>query len=119
MVAGVERAEQVHAHQPVPLLFGQVMEEAVLEGARVVHEDVQPSEGVGGGSDQVARGFVVGDVVVAGDGLAAAFADVGDDLVGGRVRAAGAVAFDADVVHDDHGAFLSQRDGVVAAYASP
>ena len=62
------------------------------------------------GVDDVLGAVEVGDVVVVGDGLAAAALDDLDDLVGGLL--VGALARDraTEVVHDDLGALVGELD---------
>ena len=66
-----EVALQVHADHRVPLVLARREEHAVAHEARVVHEDVEPAEGVDRGLHERARALPVGDVVGVGDRLAA------------------------------------------------
>ena len=59
----------------------------------------------------------VGDVVVAGDGLAAHRRDLVDDLLGRRRVGAGAVGAAAEVVDDDLGALAGEQQRVLPADA--
>src|SRR5262249_37651975 len=87
--------------------------------ARVVHEDVEAPERVDGRPDDVLRAAEVRDAVVACDRLAAATLDDVDHFFGRSL--VGALAGDrpAEVVDDDLGAVIGERDRLAAPHAAP
>ena len=61
-------------------------EHAVAHDAGVVHDHVEPAEGVDGRADEALGALPVGDVVAVDDGLAAGGHDLVDDLPAGAVE---------------------------------
>src|SRR4051812_46106106 len=60
----VERPVQLRAELILPVPWSDVDERAEAESGRVVDEDVDASEGVDGGLDQLAARVPIGDVAV-------------------------------------------------------
>ena len=111
-------ALEVHADHRVPLVLAGREHHAVAEEPGVVHEHVEAAEGVDRGVHEAAGAVPVGDVVGVGDGLAARRDDLVDDQLRRAPVGAGAVARDAEVVHDDARALTCERQRVLAADAA-
>jgi len=113
-------AVEVDVEDGLPV-FGFHFEEAlVAEDAGVVDEDIEASEGGEGGFDDAFASLGGGDVVVVGDGLAAAGLDFRDDLVGGGTGAVpGTVTGAAEVVDHDPGSPFGELQGVHPSQAAP
>ena len=104
-----EVALQVHADDRVPLFLARREQHAVAHEAGVVDEHVEAAERVDRGLHEPLRAVPVGDVVGVRDRLAAERVDLVDDVLRGPALAAGAVARDAEVVHDDARALACER----------
>ena len=114
----VEGAAEVHVEHRVHLVGRHVLERRVAQDAGVVDDDVDLAEGVDGRLHDRRAALGRGDAVVVGDGLAAGRLDLVDDLLGGRLGAAGAVGGAAEVVDDDERAPLGEVEGVRPAEAA-
>ena len=90
------------------------MEGAVAQDARVAHHTVDLAELVDRGLDDVPGALGLGHRVVVGDGAAARVLDFLDHLVGHVVAGARSVTRTTEVVDDDAGAFLGERQRVLA-----
>ena len=118
VACGREVALQVDADHRVPLVLAGGEHHAVAEEAGVVDQHVEPAERVDRGVHEPARAVPVGDVVGVGDGVAAGGHDLVDEELRGALVGAGAVARDAEIVHDDPGTFTRERQRVLAADAA-
>ena len=85
----------------VPLHVGHVDEHPVPEDPGVVHEHVEPPEGLNGGIDETLGALPVRHVLAVGHRLAAETADLLHDLAGRPGRSPRPIDFSAEVV-DDH-----------------
>ncbi|CAB4582656.1 unannotated protein [freshwater metagenome] len=103
-------------HDGVPVFNRHVPDGCVAHDARVVHDDVESTEGVDGLLDHVATCFVIGDVAVVRHRDSAASFNQGHGFVG---RAACAFTRNAatEVVHNNLGAVLREFHGVTTANA--
>ena len=105
----VEVPPQVHRDDPVPLLFGHVVDHAVAQEPGRVLDDVQAAEGVHGLLNHAVHRRQIGDAFGVGDRLAAGRADLVDHRLGrARIRAL-AVDAAAQVIDHDLGP-LARRD---------
>ncbi len=82
-----EVALEVHRDHGVELLFAGVGEHPVADDARVVHQDIQSTEGVDGRRNEAFGLRPVGDVGTAGDGFATGSGDFVDDALRGAATA--------------------------------
>jgi hypothetical protein len=91
------------------------VEGAVAQDARVAHHAVDLAELVDRGLDDVLGALGLGHAVVVGHRAAASFLDLGDHLVGHRMSGTRAVARTAEVIDDDAGALLGERQRILAS----
>ena len=96
----------MHRDDGVPVLVGHVEQHPVAGDPRVVDDDAQPAEAVGGG-DQLVGGGPLADVAGDGDGLGPGGGDLVEDV--------GLVERGRDVVDDDRRAGSRKPDGLGAA----
>ncbi|CAB4324776.1 unannotated protein [freshwater metagenome] len=108
----------MHAHDRVPVVDSHVDEHAVAHDAGIGDDSVETTEGVDGGTHQVAGAVPVADVIGVGDGFATGRDDVIHDLLGGTDVVTLAGERRADVVHDDLGALSRECPGMCRAEAS-
>jgi len=101
----------------VPLLLGGVDQHPVAHEAGIVHEDVEPAEGVDGLPHHLRGLREVGHVRAVGDGPSAERLDLGDDLVGRRLGLL-ARERDTEVVDHDGRTLTSELEGMRAADAA-
>ncbi len=111
----VVAAVQVHLEHGVPVLERHLVERAVAQDARVADHAVDLAELVDRGLDDVLGALGLGHGVVVGDRAAAGVLDLLDHLVGHGRSGAGAVAGTAEVVDDDAGALLGERQRILAS----
>ena len=90
-----------------------VVEGLVAEDAGVVDEDVDPTEPVECGFDDLRRGLRLGHVVMIGHRGASRGGGLGDELLGGRFSRWAAVNPGTDVVDDDECHRRSEDSGVL------
>ena len=108
MTRRVERPLQVHCDHAVPVGLIEVEDHSITQDPGNVHEDVETTELAHRGFDEVAAGFVVGDIGRIGDRLAAVIFDLGRDLRGGSGVVATAVHVDSRV--GDHDVRTLERE---------
>ncbi len=92
-----------------------LVERAVAQDARVAHHAVDLAELVDRGLDDVLGALGLGDGVVVGHRATARVLDLLDHLVGHVVSGAGAVSGTTEIVDDDAGALLGERQRVLAS----
>jgi hypothetical protein len=110
VAAAVEAAVEVHLQDRIEVVRRHVDELLVAKDARVVHEDVDSAPLLDGRPDDLPGALELGDAVVARHALGPERRDLLADLGRGvRVRAA-PVGGTADVVHDDLGPLLRERE---------
>jgi hypothetical protein len=102
----------------VPHLLGGVGEGLVPQDPGVVDDAVDLVEGIDAGLQDVLSTLEGGHIVVVRNGLAAGGPDLLDHFVRHGAPAAGAVARTTEVVDDDRGARLRQRERVVTSNAA-
>ncbi len=105
-----EVAAQVDLDHGVPLLDRHVEDHPVAQDAGVVHDRVDPAEGVVREVEEGLGPLGFGDVVEVRDGLAAGGDDLLDHLGGGPGVGAAAVPFASEIVHDDRRALGREED---------
>ena len=119
VTGSAEVPPQVNAHHRVPLLFARRDEHAVAEEAGVVHQHVEPSEGLDRRRHEPLRPFPIRDVVAVRHGLSARRANGLHDLVRGRAPAAATVGLHAEIVHHHLRPLPRELEGVLPPDASP
>jgi hypothetical protein len=95
------------------------VKDAIAQDARVVDEDVDAAEGVDRGLDDLVGVARLADRQRRGDGLAAGFFDLVDDVLCRTGIGPGAVEACADVAGHDARAFLRHQERNAAADAPP
>ena len=108
----------MHAHHRVPIVDGHVDEHAVAHDAGIGDNSVESTEGVDGGTHEIAGAVPVADVIGVGDGFATSGDDVVDDLLGGTDVVALAGERRTDIVDHDLCALGGERPGMRRAEAS-
>ena len=106
-------------HHRLPLLRIDAEDHPVAEDARVVHQDVEVTEGVDGLLHETFGRGGVGDVVEVGDRASPGRLDLGDDVLGRPPVAAFTGPRAPQVVHDDPCARRRERERLLAADAAP
>ena len=99
----------MHLDHLPELVEREVGERAGIADAGVVHDDVEPAEGVHGHVDDAGGLLRIGDVGVARHRFAAVGIDLLDDVVRGSLRPARAVELAPEVGDDDLRAPLGQE----------
>ncbi len=112
-------AGQVDGDRALPVELRDRVDRREPRDARVVEDDVEPTEARERGVDQPAGAVPIGDVARVGDRLPAGFGDRGDDLVSrvGRCRAFSR-HLAAEIVDDDRGTLGRERERMGAADAA-
>ena len=114
----VEGAGEVDGDHRVDLVGGHVLERCITKNACVVHQDVDPAEGLRGCRDDGGTACLGGDGVGVGDRGTAGRRDLVDDGLCGRRRGSAPVHCRAEVVHDDAGPATGEFERMTAPKTS-
>jgi hypothetical protein len=108
----------MNADDRVPFFLRSTDDHAIAGEPGVVHEYVEPPEGLDGGADETARSFPISDVVSVGDGFTTSRTYRCDDFVRRALRLSASIRGNAEIVDDDFRALASELQGVGATNAA-